>query len=170
MVLALATFIESSYNTATAWAVVYGTRWFEVLLLLMSINIVGVLVKSRFYTRKKMVVFVFHLAFLLILAGAAITRFISYEGIMHIREQAMSNTMLSDDAYVQAVIEVGDGIARVYGLSGIMSGEMVEFPNGVIGLALLPGTFSITRRVELPSPPEVMRARSREMEKCEPIS
>jgi F-type H+-transporting ATPase subunit alpha len=33
------------------------------------------------------------------------------------------------------VLEVGDGIARVYGLSGVMSGEMVEFPSGVIGLA-----------------------------------
>jgi F-type H+-transporting ATPase subunit alpha len=36
---------------------------------------------------------------------------------------------------VGRVIEVGDGIARVYGLSGVMSGEMVEFPNGVFGLA-----------------------------------
>lgn len=33
------------------------------------------------------------------------------------------------------VLEVGDGIARVYGLSNVMSGEMVEFPNGVTGLA-----------------------------------
>ncbi len=33
------------------------------------------------------------------------------------------------------VIEVGDGIAQVYGLSGVMSGEMLEFPHGVIGLA-----------------------------------
>src|SRR5690606_32420854 len=36
---------------------------------------------------------------------------------------------------VGTVLEVGDGIARVYGLSGIMAGEMVEFPNGTIGLA-----------------------------------
>lgn len=36
---------------------------------------------------------------------------------------------------VGRVIEVGDGIAQVYGLSGVMSGEMLEFPNGVIGLA-----------------------------------
>jgi F-type H+-transporting ATPase subunit alpha len=36
---------------------------------------------------------------------------------------------------VGTVLEVGDGIARVYGLSNVMSGEMVEFPNGVIGLA-----------------------------------
>ena len=36
---------------------------------------------------------------------------------------------------VGRVIEVGDGIARVYGLSGVMAGEMVEFPSGVNGLA-----------------------------------
>src|SRR5207237_1235334 len=36
---------------------------------------------------------------------------------------------------VGTVLEVGDGIARVYGLSNIMSGEMVEFPSGVRGLA-----------------------------------
>ncbi len=36
---------------------------------------------------------------------------------------------------VGQVLEVGDGIARVYGLSGVMAGEMVEFPGGVNGLA-----------------------------------
>ncbi len=36
---------------------------------------------------------------------------------------------------VGRVLEAGDGIARVYGLSRIMSGEMVEFPSGVQGLA-----------------------------------
>lgn len=36
---------------------------------------------------------------------------------------------------VGRVLEVGDGIARVYGLSGVMSGEMVEFSNGTMGLA-----------------------------------
>ena len=36
---------------------------------------------------------------------------------------------------VGTVLEVGDGIARVYGLSGVMAGEMVEFPGGIIGLA-----------------------------------
>lgn len=36
---------------------------------------------------------------------------------------------------VGRVIEVGDGIARVYGLSSVMSGEMVEFPGGINGLA-----------------------------------
>src|ERR1700751_1025875 len=41
----------------------------------------------------------------------------------------------SDVREVGRVLEVGDGIARVYGLSGVMAGEMVEFPHGVIGLA-----------------------------------
>jgi F-type H+-transporting ATPase subunit alpha len=36
---------------------------------------------------------------------------------------------------VGTVLEVGDGIARVYGLSNVMAGEMVEFPNGINGLA-----------------------------------
>jgi F-type H+-transporting ATPase subunit alpha len=36
---------------------------------------------------------------------------------------------------VGTVLEVGDGIARVYGLSGVMAGEMVQFPNGAIGMA-----------------------------------
>ena len=34
------------------------------------------------------------------------------------------------------VLEVGDGIARIYGLSNVMSGELLEFPHGVMGMAL----------------------------------
>jgi len=37
---------------------------------------------------------------------------------------------------VGTVLEVGDGIARVHGLSGVMAGEMVAFKNGVKGIAL----------------------------------
>ena len=34
------------------------------------------------------------------------------------------------------VLEVGDGIARIFGLSNVMSGELLEFPHGVMGMAL----------------------------------
>ncbi|TMJ37048.1 MAG: F0F1 ATP synthase subunit alpha [Alphaproteobacteria bacterium] len=34
------------------------------------------------------------------------------------------------------VLSVGDGIARVYGLDNVQAGEMVEFPNGIRGMAL----------------------------------
>ncbi|NUN69338.1 MAG: F0F1 ATP synthase subunit alpha [Bacteroidetes bacterium] len=41
------------------------------------------------------------------------------------------------DVYdVGTVLQVGDGIARVYGLSKCMSGELVEFPNDVFGMVL----------------------------------
>src|SRR5438045_9651701 len=37
---------------------------------------------------------------------------------------------------VGTVTEVGDGIARIWGLSNVMSSELLEFPGGVMGLAL----------------------------------
>src|SRR3972149_2181450 len=37
---------------------------------------------------------------------------------------------------VGTVIQVGDGIARIYGLENVMSAELVEFPGGVYGMAL----------------------------------
>ena len=41
-----------------------------------------------------------------------------------------------DVAEVGRVLSVGDGIARVYGLDNVKYNEMVEFPNGVKGMAL----------------------------------
>jgi F-type H+/Na+-transporting ATPase subunit alpha len=37
---------------------------------------------------------------------------------------------------VGTVLQVGDGVARVYGLSKVMAGELIEFPNKVYGMAL----------------------------------
>lgn len=37
---------------------------------------------------------------------------------------------------VGRVLSVGDGIARVYGLDNVQAGEMVEFPGGIVGMAL----------------------------------
>ena len=42
----------------------------------------------------------------------------------------------ADIAEVGQVLSVGDGIARVYGLDKVQAGELVEFPNGVKGMAL----------------------------------
>ncbi len=41
-----------------------------------------------------------------------------------------------DIAETGKVVQVGDGIARVYGMENVMAGEMIEFPNGVVGMAL----------------------------------
>ena len=42
----------------------------------------------------------------------------------------------ADVSEVGQVLSIGDGIARIYGLDKVQAGEMVEFPNGVRGMAL----------------------------------
>ena len=39
---------------------------------------------------------------------------------------------------VGTVLQVGDGIARIYGLSHVGSNELIEFQNGVLGIVLNP--------------------------------
>ncbi|NCI45480.1 F0F1 ATP synthase subunit alpha [Sediminibacterium soli] len=57
--------------------------------------------------------------------------------ISAILRQQLSNFNVSADLEeVGTVLQVGDGIARVYGLNGVLSGELVEFANGVKAIAL----------------------------------
>ena len=53
-----------------------------------------------------------------------------------IREQIEGFGQDAQVSEVGQVLSVGDGIARVYGLDNVEAGEMVEFPNGVRGMAL----------------------------------
>ena len=94
-----ATFIENDYGTITAKADVYNARWFEVLMGILTINLLLNIHKYKMYTLKKAPIFIFHVAFIIIIIGAAITRYVGYEGTMHIREGASSSTMTSTDTY-----------------------------------------------------------------------
>ena len=53
-----------------------------------------------------------------------------------LKEQIANFGVAAEVAEVGQVLSVGDGIARVYGLDKVQAGEMVEFPNGVRGMAL----------------------------------
>jgi F-type H+-transporting ATPase subunit alpha len=53
-----------------------------------------------------------------------------------IRDQIGSYAVDVDVAEVGTVVSIGDGIARVHGVERAMSGEMLEFPHGVFGIAL----------------------------------
>jgi F-type H+/Na+-transporting ATPase subunit alpha len=53
-----------------------------------------------------------------------------------LREQIERFQEVVTSVNVGTVVEVGDGIARIHGLSGAMSSELLEFPDGVMGLAL----------------------------------
>jgi F-type H+-transporting ATPase subunit alpha len=53
-----------------------------------------------------------------------------------LRQQLSNSNVSAELEEVGTVLQVGDGIARVYGLSNVSSGELVEFENGVRAIAL----------------------------------
>jgi len=89
-----ATFIENDYGTQTAQALIYKAQWFEVFLAYFVAILVYNILKYKSY-KTKPAVFLFHFSFLVIAIGALVTRYIGYEGIMHIREGDSSHTMVS---------------------------------------------------------------------------
>ncbi|HMM11249.1 MAG TPA: c-type cytochrome biogenesis protein CcsB [Bacteroidales bacterium] len=102
-----ATFIENDFGSEAAKAVVYNAKWFEALLLLLGANLVANIFRYKMWRKEKLVIFVFHISFIVILAGAAITRYIGYEGILSIREGETESTMISEKSYV--IMEIKDG-------------------------------------------------------------
>ena len=105
--MAYATFVENDYGTPTAKALIYEALWFEVVMFLLIINFIGNIGRYRLWKREKWPLLVFHLAFVLIFIGGAITRYISYEGQMHIREGQTSNEVVTDKNFFQIQIENG---------------------------------------------------------------
>jgi F-type H+-transporting ATPase subunit alpha len=53
-----------------------------------------------------------------------------------LKEQIKNFGQEAEVSEIGRVLSVGDGIARVYGLDQVQAGEMVEFPNGIRGMAL----------------------------------
>jgi len=98
---AVATFIENDHGTETARALVYSARWFEILMLLLSINLIGNIFRFKLYKKEKIPALIFHVGFLVILIGAAITRYVGFEGTMPIREGATENHIISSRSYIQ---------------------------------------------------------------------
>ena len=89
--MAAATFIENDFGADAARSMVYGTHWFELLFLLLAVNLTGQIVIFRLYRKEKLSVMLFHAAFIIMVAGAAITRYTGYDGMMHIREGETSS-------------------------------------------------------------------------------
>ncbi|MDO9152684.1 MAG: cytochrome c biogenesis protein CcsA [Paludibacter sp.] len=95
------TFIENAQGTEIARRLVYDVLWFEVLLVLLIINLLGSVVRYQILNKQKFSVLLFHLAFIIILIGAGITRYFGSEGTMHIREGETSNEISSDKTSVR---------------------------------------------------------------------
>ncbi len=95
--MAAATFIENDFGQEAVRAAVYNTAWFEILFLLLVINLIGQIVIFRLWRKEKLTVMLFHAAFVIMVAGAAITRYSGYDGWMHIREGESSHLTYSSE-------------------------------------------------------------------------
>jgi cytochrome c-type biogenesis protein CcsB len=115
MVLALfaisigaATFIENDFGSASAKALVYHASWFQLLLFIGVINLTGNIFRKKLYTRPKLTIFVFHIAFIFILIGAAITHYTGFEGVLSMHEGETSSRVLTNNAFIQ--VKAGDQV------------------------------------------------------------
>ncbi|WP_194767914.1 cytochrome c biogenesis protein [Tamlana sp. I1] len=105
--MATATFVENDFGTATAWKMIYDTWWFEVVMLGLGVCFIMNIYKYKLWRLEKWPLLTFHLAFIIILLGAGITRYASYSGIMRIREGASSNVIISTNNYLH--VHLSDG-------------------------------------------------------------
>ena len=99
--IGVATFVENDFGTSAAQKVIYTSWWFELLLFLFAGSIAFNIYKFRMVQQKKWALILFHLSIIIIIIGAGLTRYISYEGVMHIRENNAANTFLSSDSHLK---------------------------------------------------------------------
>lgn len=103
----VATFIESSFDTATAKTLIYNAKWFEVLMLWLTLLFIANIKTYRLTRREKWPILIFHLAFIFMFIGGAITRYTSFEGQMPIKENQITNEIISDLTYFK--LSISDG-------------------------------------------------------------
>lgn len=103
--MALGTFIESWYSTETARIWIYNTSWFEAIMVFFTINFIGNIFKYKLLRREKWAVLLLHLSWILIIIGAFVTRYISFEGRMPIREGETEKVFYSDKAFVTLLVD-----------------------------------------------------------------
>ena len=103
--MAYATFLENDFGTPAAKALIYESKWFEVIMILLILNFIGNIKRYRLWRKEKWSVLVFHLAFVFIFIGGAITRYISFEGMMTIHEGETSNEIVTSKNFFKIQIE-----------------------------------------------------------------
>ena len=103
-----ATFIENDFGTDSAKALIYNTWWFELLLIILGISLILNMIKHKVFRKEKLAILTFHLSFILILVGAAITRYTGYEGMMQINKGESKNTFISDGVFLQIKVHDKD--------------------------------------------------------------
>ena len=102
--IAVATFVEARHGTEAARALIYNARWFEILIGLLVVNLTLLLVKRWPYRGPQIGFMLVHLAMIVILVSAGITRFFGYEGVMPIREGQSTDFIYSSEDHLQLTL------------------------------------------------------------------
>lgn len=103
--IGIATFIENDYGTPAAKAIIFKAKWFELIIFLLGINLVGNIFKYKMFRKEKLAILTFHVSLIVIIIGAVITRYISFEGLMHIRHGETSSAIISDDTFFRFKVD-----------------------------------------------------------------
>ena len=103
--LAMGTFVETWYNTDTAKIWIYNAWWFELIMALFVINFIGNIGRYRLLKRENWAVFVLHASWIFIIVGAAVTRYISDEGKLALREGEEADFYTSELTYITAQVD-----------------------------------------------------------------
>ncbi len=131
VVISYATFIENDFDAATARMFIYNAKWFEVLLIVMVINFAGMIFTKRLYHKSKLNILIIHIALIIIIIGAAVTRYIGYEGTMHIRNGETSNQFVSLDTYFSMGFGTNDDV-KTYKKKVLISPYAKNFLNETV--------------------------------------
>lgn len=125
--MAVGTFVESAYSTETARIYIYNATWFEALMAFFVLNFSGNIFRYQLLRWKKWPVLLLHLSWILILLGAFVTRYMSYEGVMPIREGATEHQFYSDKTYVTAYV---DGAVNGQTQRRVLEDDILVTPEG----------------------------------------
>lgn len=104
--IGVATFVENDFGTSAAQKWIYQATWFEVLLTLFCGAIIYNISHYRLIQRKQWPTLTFHLAMIVILIGAGITRIFGYEGTILILEGETEDTFYSREQYINVDLEI----------------------------------------------------------------
>lgn len=126
--MGIGTFVESKYSTETARIWIYNAWWFEAIMVFFVINFTGNMFRYRLFRWEKWPVLMLHLSWILIIIGAFVTRYISFEGMMPIREGATERIFYSDKTYLTAFI---DGEINGEPKRKILEEDLIATPEGL---------------------------------------
>ncbi len=97
--IGFATFVEHKYGTIAARGLIYNAWWFEAILVYTMFTLTFNIFRFKMYGSGRWGGFVFHLAFIIIIIGAGLTRYLGDEGNMSIRENHASSSYITSDKY-----------------------------------------------------------------------